>query len=277
LERRIRLLYVDIDGTLIRDSDIVSPRTLDAIARARSRGCVTVVCTGRTRHTARVIAGQLGHEGYAAYLNGAVIWDEHAPRLLHKVRMDPDAFREAVRVCRKHEAGPFCFAVEDDDKWVHADRVCPVDPQFVAVYPDRMVWVGDVVEDLPNRPVSIEVYTTRETADAIIRDWRAALGEGVTTYLWHSYTFRSWGVHLHAGDVDKSVGAQWIARRLEVDPRECMAIGDEVNDLQLLRWAGIGVAMGNAHADCLACADHVTGHCHEDGVAQAIERFILSD
>ena len=80
-----------------------------------------------------------------------------------------------------------------------------------------------------------------------------------------------------AADVDKASALLAVARHLGVEAPNVMAIGDNANDLGMIRWAGLGVAMGNASADLLAWADHVTDHNDADGVAKAIERFVLAE
>ena len=88
-------------------------------------------------------------------------------------------------------------------------------------------------------------------------------------------THATWCVEVHSERSGKGNGLRAVAERLGVAREEILAIGDHINDIKMLRFAGIGVAMGSGLPELRAVADHVTGTLAEDGVAQAIERFVL--
>jgi hydroxymethylpyrimidine pyrophosphatase-like HAD family hydrolase len=92
-----------------------------------------------------------------------------------------------------------------------------------------------------------------------------------------SGSLKAWGIEVFLADVSKRLGLEALAARLGLDRSEIMAIGDHMNDIEMLAWAGLGVAMGNALPEVQAVADVVTTHVEEDGVAEAIERFVLQD
>ena len=85
----------------------------------------------------------------------------------------------------------------------------------------------------------------------------------------------NWGIEIYVPGISKQVGIEYVARRLGVKQEETMAVGDHLNDIEMLRWAGVGVAMGNALPEVCAAADYVTSSFQKDGVARAIERFVL--
>jgi Cof subfamily protein (haloacid dehalogenase superfamily) len=270
-----RLLFLDVDGTLVTGTDALTPRTLGALRRAQQAGCTPVICTGRSRYTARHIASQVGGHGYGIFLNGGILFDGRADATIRKVSLPADVARDAIRLMHAFELAPLCFAVEEDDRWVYTDRRFPALPQYVTQFPERMRTCDTLDWGRYAPPVSIETYGPEDTAIKLVTAWRQAFGEGVIAYTWAATRYGCRGVHIHSSEVDKGRGAEAVAARLGVPREQTLAIGDEVNDVEMLRWAGLGVAMGNGHADCLACADHVTGTVEDDGVAQVIERFIL--
>ena len=99
------------------------------------------------------------------------------------------------------------------------------------------------------------------------------LGESVS--ILQSGSEHYWGIEIYGQGIDKAYGAKRICEHLGVAQEETMAIGDHLNDLALISWAGLGVAMQNAQPELIALADHVTTSVYEDGVARAIEQFIL--
>jgi len=223
-----------------------------------------------------MVADQLGRHGYGIYLNGGLIYDERSCERLKRIELPRETAHRAIELARSLQLGPLCFAMDEDDRWVYADEVAPLLPQFLADFPDRMKFVNDLLKETGPPPVSIETYGSRAQADALIDLWRREFGPEVLVYGWESKRFKLWGAHIHSSIVDKGLAAKEIAEWLNVPREQAIAIGDEVNDVELLRWAGLGIAMGNGHEDCHASADHITAHCSDDGVAHAIERFILN-
>ncbi len=84
-----------------------------------------------------------------------------------------------------------------------------------------------------------------------------------------------WGIEIFVANVNKCRGLELIAARLGLAREEVLAIGDHINDLEMIQWAGVGVAMGNAQPEVCAVADWVTTTLEEEGVARAIERYVL--
>lgn len=270
-----RLLFLDVDGTLVGPTDSLSPRTVEAIRRAEEIGCTPVICTGRSRYTARTVVPQIPGHVYGILLNGGVLYDWQESRILRKTRLPSGIAWEAVNLCRSFGLAPLCFAVEEDDRWIYTDSRLPLREDVRAFYADRLRDGGRLNGDGPGAPVSIEAYGDPERALALVERWRETFGEAISAYSWEAARYGCLGVHIHSAQVNKSRTAQEVCDLVAVPRQQAMAIGDEVNDLDLLRWAGLGIAMGNAHPDCLAAADFITGTQEEDGVAQAIERFVL--
>src|SRR5262249_39757380 len=91
----------------------------------------------------------------------------------------------------------------------------------------------------------------------------------------HLIKYDCWSAHLYSSKVSKATGAATIAARMDVPASRVIAIGDHLNDIELLQWAGLGIAMGDGHPETQAAANHVTGSLADDGVVQAVERFLL--
>lgn len=271
-------VFVDLDGTLVEyGGHAVSDASVAAIRRARHEGVHVVVCTGRTRYMARPVVERIGADGYGICLNGAAIVEWNTNRAVHSCRLSEQIAREAYEVLRSVGLAPLCFGVVDDDRWVYTDALVPMHPLWLARASDRMVLVQDLLTDLPAVPISMEAYGSfGQTAEALAR-WHQRFGGAATVYQWAAGTPGTWGVHIHSAEANKALGAAIVSDLLGVPRERCLAIGDEVNDLELLSWAGLGVAMGSGHRRLREAADHVTGACADEGVAQAFERFVFAD
>ncbi len=272
-----RLLFLDLDGTLIVRGDEIPEPNLRAIHRAQDAGCVVVLCTGRTRYRAQKVADQIGGHEYGIILNGGVVFDWQTGELIHKVTLPPDTARQVVESLHSFHIAPLCFAVEENDRWVYTDRVIPLAPAYADYFADRIRPQDRLDWSRLSPPVSIEAYATTSQSVEILALWERAFGDTVVAYTWDASYYGEGvrGLHIHSSKINKAVGAQTVAARLGIAREQTLAIGDEINDYELIRWAGMGIAMENGHPDCRAIANHVTGSVQEHGVAQAIERFIL--
>ncbi len=275
-----RLLFLDLDGTLVGPGDLISPRTRDALHQAQRQGCVLVICTGRSRYAAQHIAAQIGGAvGYGIASNGSVVFQWEHTGALQKFTLTEAVTREAVRLARAHGLAPLCLGLEDDDRVIHADRRFPLPASYLSVQGSRLAFCDDIRQEMAARdalPMSIDVHAEAEQGvAALAQAWRQAFGKEVIVYDSFAARFGCWGAYLNPAAASKARAAQWVAAALGIPREQTLAVGDYLNDLDLLRWAGLGVCMGDGHADALACAGHVTGTLAEDGVAQAIERFVL--
>jgi Cof subfamily protein (haloacid dehalogenase superfamily) len=272
-----RLLFLDLDGTLIVRGDEIPEPNLRAIHRAQEAGCVVVLCTGRTRYRAQRVADQIGGHEYGIILNGGVVFDWQTGEQLHKVTLAPETAHQAIAILHSFQIAPLCFAVEENDRWVYTDRVVPLAPAYADYFAERIRTQDTLDWSRLPPPVSIEAYASAPQAAQILTRWKRAFGDTVVAYTWDAsyYGESVRGLHIHSSKINKAVGAQTVAARLGIAREQTLAIGDEINDYELIRWAGMGIAMQNGHPDCRAIADHVTASVQEHGVAQAIERFIL--
>jgi Cof subfamily protein (haloacid dehalogenase superfamily) len=273
---QIRALFLDIDGTLVDANDRISVGVHQAIAAAREKGVEVVLCTGRARYTAEPIARQLPPPlGYAVTSNGGVAIHLGTHEVLYRRLLSIPVALEVIRAI--YEAGGKPYVYEDATSadlegarvLYHPDR----SPDVFAL-PPRYRPHAAILEDLPFAPVSVCTFGPPAQIKALVAHLRAGVIAADLSII-QSGSHAYWGVEVFTHGVSKRLGLEMVAARLDVDQEEIMAIGDHMNDLEMIQWAGIGVAMGNALAEVQEVADYVTGSLADDGVAQAIRRFIL--
>ena len=275
-DARIWALFLDIDGTLTASDERISPGVLEAIRRARSHGCEVVLCTGRTRFRTVPIARQLDPPlGYAVTSNGGVLTHLGTGQILYRHLLPVEVALEVIRTLRNAGAEPFVYedsdvpgaegsrvlyhADADTSTWTHGD--------------ERYQPHAGLTTDLPFQPVSVSAYGIPEVIRPLAARLRDRFAEDLSIV--ESGTEHAWGVEVYVSGISKRTGLETLAARLEVDREEVMAIGDHINDIEMLEWAGWGVAMGNAQSEVKTIADWITATLAEDGVARAIERFVL--
>jgi hydroxymethylpyrimidine pyrophosphatase-like HAD family hydrolase len=273
-----RLLFLDLDGTLVGREDVVSPRTVAALSQAQEAGCTVVICTARNRYMVESIASQWHGHGYAILSNGAIIAEWESGHVLQKVALSPQVTRQALRVAHTFGASALCFGVhaeEDGGKQVYTDGRFPQPAKYLIRNAHRLVPREDLQTSHDIAPVGMGVYGPREMVEALTLAWRKALGSEVAVFASPDAKYDCWCAFLNSSQADKALAAQRVSEMLGIPREQTLAIGDHLNDLDLLRWAGLGVCMGDGHEEAMACAAHITGSLAEDGAAQAIERFVL--
>ena len=271
-----RLIFLDLDGTLVDKDDVVLPRTLAALDAAQWGGCDIVICTGRNRFMVEHIAAQWSGRGYGVFSNGAVIAEWETRRVLEKIALSAATVQEAAHLAHTVGMAPLCFGVHvegDGGRSVYTDRLHPVTPVYAVRNAQRLVFHDDLAADGEIEPVGMAVYGLEDETQALAQAWQDSLG----TSVYHSLDskYGCWCAFMNARAANKAHAARTVADMLGVPRERTMAVGDHLNDLELLGWAGLGVCMGDGHAEVVARADHVTGTLAEDGAAQAIERFVL--
>ncbi len=271
----IRALFLDIDGTLVGMEDRVSPGVVAALTAAQAQGCHVVLCTGRTRFRIEPIATFLGEPyGYVVASNGSVAAHAGTGEILYRRLMPIPLALEVVRAIVAVGSEPYVF--EDSDRpGIEGARVLFHPEKTIGPWADRPRYRPHprLLEELPFEPVSVSAYGPPERMRPLAEQLQTRLVGQVSVV--QSGSEHNWGIEIYVPGVSKQIGVAHVAQHLGITQAETMAIGDHLNDIEMLRWAGIGVAMGNALPEVIAAADYVTTGYREDGVARAIERFVL--
>jgi len=256
---RPRLVALDIDGTIVDGRNPPSPAVQAAITAAADHAEV-MLCTGRTVIGAAVALDQIGLTGGVTLTsNGAVEMDTASREVLSVARFDVTAALGRLR-----ELFPGA---------VFAAEHVGVGQRVSGPFPDGLL-AGSVTEvgqaGLLREPTPklIAYWPGRTPAETAAR--AAALDvDGVTMTLDHELP---WVTLVPAG-VSKASGLARVAARLGIDRSEVLAVGDGDNDREMLRWAGHGIAMGQAPGEVRADADETTASVTDDGLAAALRRF----
>jgi Cof subfamily protein (haloacid dehalogenase superfamily) len=262
----MRLVGTDLDGTIVRSDGTISARTVAAIAAVEAAGVPFVMVTGRPTRWMKVVAEQTGHHGVAVCANGAVVYDLHTEQVRESFLLPASVGREVAAALRDAIPG-IAFAVEPlGSPFAHEPSYTPrwdsSDPRTTAHVDDLLA--TDVVKLLARH----EGLGSDELLAAAV----AAVGDAAT--LTHSSTDGL--LEISAAGVSKATGLAVLAAEHGVDAADVVAFGDMPNDLPMLTWAGLGVAVANAHPSVLEVADEVTASHDDDGVALVLERLFSS-
>jgi Cof subfamily protein (haloacid dehalogenase superfamily) len=266
-----RAIATDLDGTLLRTDKSVSPRTRDAVLAAEDAGMLVVIATGRPPRWIAPVVDQLGDRGLVVCANGASVYDPARHELVERTDLDPDVVRSIVDDVAVRfpdalfgvEQG-FEFAVDEAIEHRHGDL------RLMESWRLPGIRIGPIRSFL-DRPVTKLIIrfpddTPPGSPDAVA----AVVGERALVTHSTSETF----LELSHPDVHKAATVERLLLEAGVAPAEVVAFGDMPNDRELIEWAGLGVAVANAHPKLKAVADEVTASNDDDGVAQVIERIL---
>ena len=267
-----RLVALDIDGTLLKwvdgqdeEYETIPPRVHAAVHRALDAGAHVVLASGRSPHGMTRIADLLGipredaDQLWVVASNGAVIFRYPPMRVVHEETFDASA---AVAAVLEHHPEALVAVEERGIGGYRVNRVFP-DGEL---HGEQLI---TEVHDIVGEPVSrVIIRDPQATADDFI-ELAARLGLHGTDYV---VGWTAW-MDLSPVGVSKASGLQHVVDELGLTADDVLAIGDGRNDIEMLRWAGRGVAMAQAVEEVREAADAVTETVHDDGAAVEIERW----
>jgi hydroxymethylpyrimidine pyrophosphatase-like HAD family hydrolase len=259
------LVALDIDGTTIDHSGILSPAVRDAVHDVVAAGHHLVISTGRSIVATRPVVELLGLErGYAVCSNGAVTLalDPAASegyRIVDTVTFDPRPVLTMLRAAIPDAL----VAVED----------LGVGFKVSAPFPDGELGGEQVVvgwEELVSHPAT---RVTLRRPDATSEEFMEQVERAGLHEVSYAVGWTAW-LDINPEGVSKGSALELVRRRLRVEPGDTVAIGDQRNDIEMLHWAARGVAMGQAPDEVKTVADEVTGTVEEDGLVPVLRSLL---
>jgi Cof subfamily protein (haloacid dehalogenase superfamily) len=264
------LVACDVDGTLFDENETITPRTRDAVRAAVDAGARLIVATGRPPRWIRPVVDELGFAPMAVCANGAVVYDSATDQVVSARTLAVDLLGELAEIATRVIPGAG-LAVERIGARAHDTAT----PQFVSSPGYEHAWLNP-----DNTEVSIEDLLSAPAIKLLIRKAGARSADMAAELLKHvgiegdiTYSTNNGLVEIVPLGVSKATGVEEIAKPLGISSDEVVAFGDMPNDMPMLLWAGLGVAMGNAHPEVLAVANEVTAPNSDDGVGRVLERW----
>lgn len=271
---RIRLVAVDLDGTLLDPSGKLTEHTIATIKRAQAEGVIVAICTGRFFENASILLKDAGLDCPIVAFNGGLTAEGPFRQPIARHRMDRRAAQTVFGRLEELEAMYYLFG----DGLV-ATRFLTDRHHSLIHYGDRMITEAKVRytygKAACEEAISLGIYKyyvhAGDDMNALLR-LKDALQDLQQVALTQSSESN---IEIIPPDVDKGTGVKDLAKHFGIPLQEVMCLGDQDNDVPMIKAAGWGVAMGNATPEVIAAADAVTLSNAEDGVAEAIIRYAL--
>jgi hypothetical protein len=274
MQSRIRLVAVDIDGTLLDPQGKVTPRVREAVAKATAAGVIIVLATGRRYRTSRAIAADLGLSTYVIAQHGTHIRRTADDELVWSAPLDEGAAREAVGIMAANGFEPRVF-LDGYDRDVDFLIITPgAQPKEMFGYTGT-AWrvAGEVVVPEGTAIMEVASFGGEAALGPAYEEIKRRCGERVGVHRINPPGAPYWCLEVIGPEAGKGNALLALAKRLNVKREETAAVGDDINDVDMVVKAGVGVAMGNAIAEVKEAAEFEVAANSEDGLAEALERL----
>jgi Cof subfamily protein (haloacid dehalogenase superfamily) len=261
----LSLVATDLDGTFLRSDGTISARTRAAVHSARNAGIALAFITARPPRIVCDLASEIGLDGVAVCSNGAILFDLASREMMHHAPLGGLLARELIAAVRLADPDAV-FAVEYGHMLGYEPAFPDLFEEALRLHPTYI----DHVDRLCDRDVTklIVHHPHREPDELVELIMPLLVAGGDVTHSGGPF------VEIAARGVSKATGLQALCDQLEITAAQVVAFGDMPNDLAMLQFAGLGVAVGNAHSALLRSADMIAPTNNEDGVAVVLERIL---
>lgn len=264
---KYKLIALDIDGTLLTDDHVLTPGTIETIRAIAEQGTEFVLCTGRAPQSSIPYMREIGLDGYVICHNGAATVDVRTEAVIHEFVMNPHGLEPYMDYCRRHNVHfdvNTTFALYVENLAGLTQEKLDVYHRFFMEPKDMPAWA-----DFSEPILKLTVAGRMEEMDRVYADWSQWTQE------FNMLRSGDFFIDLMHKEASKGAALRRLAEKRGIPAENVMAIGNYYNDLTMLTYAGLGVAMDNAPLDVKAAADAVTASNNEEGVMRALEKYCL--
>lgn len=266
----IRMIAIDLDGTLLHDDMTISAYSREVIQKAIQKGYEIVVATGRMWDSARskVALLRLGNVPVICYTGAWIMWSETGEPILQD-GLSADLASRVMLAARERGWEVTAFW----DNHIYMERPNGSEAKYQKYRTQKPQYLGEAFYHPPMTVTRVVFADPSEEERGRIRAFlESRFGEEITV-VYPGDDF----VDVHKKGIDKASALSFLAERRGIRPEEIMAFGNTENDVPMLRYAGVSYAVANADGVAKEAAGHICASNEEDGVAKVIEELVASD
>lgn len=270
-----KLITIDLDGTLLKNDCTISARSRHAILCCMNAGYLVVPCTGRSYKNSRFVLQDFPSFPYYINGNGTTVTDGQSDRLLHANTMPLEIGRAIYSLCCQYQTFVELYhgsTAYDSAIGRENMRRSQCDP----AYQVQLMHTNTHLESLDDFVLKEEHPISKFHIVCVDSTERRMLKERISQLPGISpISTTPFNIEVCSAGWSKREGLKWLCNFLDISPEQVLALGDSENDLEMLTWAGTGVAMGNAVPCVKEIADVIAASNEEDGVAQILEQIVV--
>ena len=262
----IKLVAIDLDGTLLDNDRKISPRAKEAISEVRDKGVEVTLSTGRMFYSALPYAEELGLNLPLITYQGALVKVSGTGQVLYERHVDAGLAQQVVEMA-KEEGLTLNFYVDD---YVLVDKFNSQSDTYARRFNARFREAGDLRQYSHVSPLKLLVIDEEEEN---LKEFEDKCHRTFGNSLHITRSMPEYLEFLHP-EANKALGVEAVAKHIGISSQQVMAIGDSYNDLEMLEYAGFAVVMGNARDVIKEKADYITRANDDNGVAEALEKLL---
>ena len=289
-----KLVAIDLDGTLLNNYGVVTENTKKVIKEALKKDIYIILASGRPIDSIKTIANEIGANKYFIAGNGALIYDMQNQIPIYEKYMSKEKVLEIIKICEENSISYNIYtentiitkALKYNVLYYHKENLKKEeknrtnitlvndvksyienlsDAKFLKItICDESKSVFQSILKKVSKVNNIDILDVSHMSRKLIKQ---GTEEILIEYFYTEISLK---------DVDKWEAIKFLINKLNIDKSEVIAIGDNINDKRMIKEAGLGIAMKESSPDVIEIADYITDRNNEEGVANAINRFILS-
>lgn len=269
---KYKLISFDMDGTLLNSKKEITKKSKEKIKEATENGKVVTLSTGRCVPELKKYINQIPNLRYIICVSGASVYDLKEKKKIYENPIPVETVKKLLAIAKKRDV---MVHILSDRSVVQKDKLENMDRYNMGHYQNMFEEVSESFEDVyefyMSNPYPVEKFNfynpsieVRDEIEALVKDMNVM----------YAYSEKS-NLEISAKGVTKGTGLKALCKHLGIDIAESIAVGDANNDMDILRTAGLAVAMGNADDSVKEISDVVVDDCDSEGCAQAIEEYLL--
>ena len=273
-----RLIAIDLDGTLLGPDGKLSRRTKSAVHSALSSGLRICFATGRNWTESRSVIQESEHHDWAVFVGGAMVVDTKNGATVRRTLVEP---KLAAEICAFIESKGHAALALQDTGVADVDYLATIDAPLNESTERWIRATGALMQRVKGlgshghpHTVRLGIVASTAVATLFLDDLVAEFGQRIACHRVGVTPHGSDVLEIFGPSVSKWEGVRHIAEKYGIQQSQVIAVGDDVNDLAMIRSAGLGLAMGNAKPEVQAAADRVIGSNRDDGLAEFLEELV---
>lgn len=265
-----QMIVLDLDGTLTNHEKKITPRTRNVLMEAQNRGKIVVLASGRPTAGVLPLAKELQLEKYGGFIlsyNGGKIVDCRTGETVFSRLLPLESNQKIIGLALEHRVD---FLTYEEDHLVTNNADCPYGKLESRVNQMELVQVEDMMDYVKFQVPKFLLLDDGDYLAMVEPRVKAALGKNYSVYRSEEYF-----LEILPKGIDKAQSLERLLAVLGLTREEMIACGDGYNDLSMIQFAGLGVAMENAVFPLRKTADYITDSNNDDGIAKVVEKFML--
>lgn len=265
-----KVLVLDIDGTLTNSNKEISPKTKEAIINVMKRGHKVILASGRPTPGMRRYVQELElekHGGYILSYNGARVIDCKSGDIIYQKAVPQYLVPSLFKFAKNNDLGLITFLGDEVISGTRVDDYIRYESKINQL---KIREVENFVEFVDFEANKFLMTAPPERAEYLVVQLQEKYGQELSIYRSEPFF-----IEIMPQNIDKAKSLERMLLTIGLDKEDMICCGDGFNDLSMIEYAGIGVAMGNAQDKVKEVADYITASNDHDGIVEVIEEFIL--